>query len=374
MTRASIQTPLVEGFPQPTTAVSSIDGGLAYRGFTIEDLVEHSNFLETAYLVVQGELPSQEQFADMQALISEASFLDEDLALWIERLPLNASGIDALRTSISLFALSDVYEEETCTEEVWHTLIRVLAQAPLMIAAKHRVGRGWDLAEFRDDLSYAGNLLYGLTDKEPTPLAERALDAFLVLSAEHELNPSTFAARVAASTRTDFLSAVIAGMCVLKGIWHGGPGRQVIDILEAVEVPGAALPIVTSVLKNFERMPGFWHRVYRTSDPRSEIILPFCRELSEEAGYTSMEAVSSAIEAAVWDLQQILPSFDWPAARLLHYLGLDSDLFVPLFAIGRSVGWAAHFLEQQKIPQPIRLRANYTGRTKCPYVPLSERG
>ena len=374
MTRASVPIPVRDGFPEPLTAISSIDDGLSYRGYSAEELVEHSTFLETAFLVVNGELPSLEQFADMQAVLSEGSVLDGDIARWIERLPLNAPAIDALRTGISLLALSDVYEEELCSNEVWDTFQRLLAQMPLMIAARHRISRGLELTEYREDLSYAGNLLWGLTDREPTPLAERALDAFLILSAEHELTPSTFTARVVASTRSDYLSAAIAGICAIKGVWHGGPGRQVIDILEAVEIPGAASSIVAAVLKKFERLPGFWHRVSRTSDPRSEIILPYCRELSTEVGMAGMESVATAIEAAVWDLQQILPSFDWPAARLLHYLGLDSDLFVPLFTIGRSVGWAAHFIEQQQSPQPIRLRATYVGRTNCPYVPLTERG
>ena len=223
-------------------------------------------------------------------------------------------------------------------------------------------------------MSYAGNLLWGLTNREPSPLAERALDAFLVLSAEHELTPSTYAARIVSSTRSDFLSAAIAGICAIKGVWHGGPGRQAIDILEAVEIPGAATSIVSAVLKQYERLPGFWHRVYRTSDPRSEILRPICRDVAAEVGMVRMEEVSAAIEAAVWDEQQILPSFDWPAARLLHYLGFDSDLFVPLFVISRSVGWAAHFIEQQQTAQPIRPRATYIGSAKREFLPLSERG
>lgn len=227
---------------------------------------------------------------------------------------------------------------------------------------------------FREDLSYAGNLLWSLTDREPTALAERAFDAFLILSAEHELTPSTYAARIVGSTRSDFLSAVIAGICTIKGIWHGGPGRQSIDILEAVEIPTAAASIVRAVLKQYERLPGFWHRVYQTSDPRSELLRPLCQDLAAEVGMMSMEDVAAAIESAVWDEQQILPSFDWPATRLLHYLDLDSDLFVPLFVVSRCVGWAAHFIEQQQSPQPIRPRAQYVGPVKRPFLPLSERG
>lgn len=374
MTYAAVPNSLRDESLKRETAITLIEGGLYYRGYPIDELVEQSNFLETTFLVVKGELPSQEQLADMQAVMTEAAVLDEDIAAWIERLPLNVPAIDVLRTGISLLALADAYEEELSVYDVWETLQRLLAQLPLMIATRQRVLHGLEPVEFREDLSYAGNLLWSLTDREPTPLAEQALDTFLILSAEHELTPSTYAARIVASTRSDFLSAVIAGICAAKGIWHGAPGRQSIDIIEAVEIPGAAPSIVHAVLKQYERLPGFWHRVYQVSDPRSELLRPICRDLAAEVGMMPMEDVAAAIETAVWDEQQILPSFDWPATRLLHYLGLDSDLFVPLFVLSRCVGWAAHFVEQQQIPQPIRPRAIYTGPAKRSFQPLSERG
>lgn len=374
MSHAGVPSSFKEGFLNGETAITSFEGGLFYRGYAIGELVEESNFLETAFLVVQGDLPSQEQVADMQAVLADSSVLEQDVESWIERLPLNVPVIDVLRTGICLLGLSDAYEEELSANDVWETLQRLLAQMPLMVAVRHRSSLGLESPAYRDDLSYAGNLLWYLTDQEPTPLAEKALDAFLILSAEHEWTPSTYVARIVGSTRSDFLSAVIAGICAVKGVWHGGPGRQAIDILEAVESPKAAASIVRAVLKQYERMPGFWHRVYRSSDPRSEIMRPLCRELAQAVGHVSMEDVADAIEAAVWEEQQILPSFDWPAARLLHYLGLDSDLFGPLFVISRTVGWAAHFIEQQQSTQPIRPRAGYIGLSERPFLPLSERG
>ena len=374
MSHAEVPTPSKEGFLNGETAITSFEGGLFYRGYAIGELVEQSNFLETTFLIVHGDLPSQEQLADMQAVVTESAVLERDIESWIERLPLNVPAIDVLRTGVCLLGLSDAYEEELSAQDVWDTLQRLLAQMPLMVAARHRISQGFEPTEYRDDLSYAGNLLWSLTNREPTALAERALDAFLVLSAEHEWAPSTYVARIVGSTRSDFLSAVIAGICTIKGVWHGGPGRQAIDILEAVEAPSAAASIVRAVLKQYERMPGFWHRVYTTSDPRSELLRPLCRQIAEATGQLPMEDVADAIEAAVWEEQQILPSFDWPAARLLHYLGLDADLFGPLFVISRTVGWAAHFIEQQQTPQPIRPRAGYVGMAERPFLPLSERG
>jgi 2-methylcitrate synthase len=356
------------------TSIASLDGGLRYRGYAIEELVEQSNFLEVASLLVHGNLPTHEQLADMQATLSEASVLEPDLLAWLERIPLNAPPIDVLRTAVHLIALADAYDDESHPAAVWDSLQRLLAQLPLVIAARNRLSHGLELLEARDDLSYAGNLLWLLNGREPSPTAERACNAFLILSAEHEFSPSTYVARIVASTRSDFHSAIIAGLCAIKGVWHGGPGRQIIDILQAVGRPESAASIVRAVLQQYERLPGFWHRVYRTSDPRAELLTPFCRELTEEHIRPNLEDVAAAIEAAVWDEQHILPSLDWPAARLLHYLGLDADLFVPLFTISRMVGWAAHYIEQQQSPQTIRPRGTYAGPPGREFESLDERG
>lgn len=362
------------GLPVPATAIAAIDHGLRYRGYAIEELVEQSNFLEVAYLIVRGDLPNQEQLADLQAILTEASVPEPDLLAWIERIPLNASAVDVLRTAVSLIALDEGHDEDYSPTSAWEIVQRLMAQLPVLLATRYRQTRGEEPVESRDDLSYAGNLLWLLTGSEPTPVAERALDAMLILTAEHEFAPSTCAARVIASTRADFHSAVIGGMCAIKGAWHGGPGRQIIDILEAVARPEAAATIVRAVLEQYERIPGFWHRVYRTSDPRAELLLPHCRSVAEESGRAGLEQVASSIEAAVWDEQQILPSLDWPAARLLHYLRLDADLFVPIFAISRMVSWAAHYIEQQQSSHPIRPRGTYSGPPDRSFEALEERG
>lgn len=362
------------GMPFSETSVSSIGDGLRYRGYAIEELVDQSNFLEVAFLVVHGDLPSHEQLADLQAILTEASILEPDLLAWVERIPLNASAIDVLRTGVSLIALADSHEDESNPAIVWDFTQRLLAQLPYLIAARHRIARGEKLLDSRDDLSYAGNLLWLLTGREPTAAAERACDALLILTAEHEFAPSTCAARIVASTRSDFHSAVIAGMSAIKGAWHGGPGRQIIDILEAVGRPESARLIVRAVLEQYERIPGFWHRVYRTSDPRAELLAPFCRKVAEEKGRLRSEDIAQAVESAVWDEQQILPSLDWPAARLLHYLDLDADLFVPIFVTSRMISWAAHYIEQQQSPQPIRPRGTYAGAPNRTFETLDERG
>ncbi len=362
------------GLPVPATAISAIDHGLRYRGYAIEELVEQSNFLEVAFLVIRGELPSQEQLADLQAVLTEASVPEPDLLSWIEQIPLNASAIDVLRTAVSLIALSENLDDDASPAAAWEIIQRLMAQLPVLLATRFRHTRGKEVIESRDDLSYAGNLLWMLTGREPTAMADRALDALLILTAEHEFAPSTCAVRVIASTRADFYSAVIGGMCAIKGVWHGGPGRQIIDILEAVGRPEAARAIVRAVLEQYERIPGFWHRVYRTSDPRAELLTPFCRKVADEFGRSGLEQVSSAVEAAVWDEQQILPSLDWPAARLLHYLDLDADLFVPIFAISRMVSWAAHYIEQQQSTHPIRPRGTYSGPADRSFEALEERG
>jgi citrate synthase len=374
MTEETIPLASEHGLPVPETAIASIDGGLRFRGYAIDDLVDQSNFPEVAFLVIRGELPSHEQLADLQAILTEASVLEPDLLAWIERIPLNASAIDVLRTAVSLIALSECHDDDSSPGGAWDAVQRLLAQLPVLVAARYRLARGQTVLETRDDLSYAGNLLWLFTGREPTSTAERAFDALLILTAEHEFAPSTCAARVVASTRADFYSAVIGGMCAIKGAWHGGPGRQIIDILEAVARPEAAGTIVRAVLEQYERIPGFWHRVYRTSDPRAELLAPFCQKVADESGRQQTEQVAMAIEAAVWEEQQILPSLDWSAARVLHYMNLDADLFVPIFTISRMVSWAAHYIEQQQSPQPIRPRGTYVGPPDRQFLPLGERG
>lgn len=374
MTQDSLPIADANGIPFPETSIAAIDGGLRYRGYAIEELVENSNFPEVAFLIIRGELPSREQLADLQAVLSEAAALEPDLQAWIEQIPLNAPTIDVLRTAVSLIALDECHEDDATPEAAWDAVQRLLAQLPVLVAARYRLTHGGDLLPPRDDLSYAGNLLWLLTGHEPSSIAERATDALLILTAEHEFAPSTCAARVVASTRADFHSAVLAGMCAIKGVWHGGPGRQIIDILEAVSQPESAKTIVKAVLEQYERIPGFWHRVYRTSDPRAEILAPICRAVAESSGNEELEKVAVAIEGAVWDEQQILPSLDWPAARLLYYLGLDADLFVPIFVISRMVSWAAHYIEQLQMPQPIRPRGHYAGPPSRPFESLEERG
>jgi citrate synthase len=281
--------------------------------------------------------------------------------------------IDVMRTAVSVIASSECLDDDVSPMAAWDVVQRLLAQLPILVATRYRLSRGMDVVESRDDLGFAGNLLWLLTHQEPDPMAERSLDALLILSAEHEFAPSTCAARIVASTRADFYSAVIAGICAVKGAWHGGPGHQVIDILEAVARPEAAQAIVKAVLEQYERIPGFWHRVYRTSDPRAELLAPFCRNVADRRNRADMEQIAAAVESAVWEEQQILPSLDWPAARLLHYLDLDADLFVPIFVIGRIVSWAAHYIEQQQLPQPIRPRGTYAGPANRSFEPLDER-
>lgn len=362
------------GLPISETGIAAIDGALSYRGYPVEELVEDSTFAEVAFLLVRGELPTHEQFADFQALLTEASDLEPDLFAWMEQIPLNATAIDVLRSSVGLLAMSEFEDDESTWGTTWDAVQRLLAQLPVLLAARYRFTRGLSRMDARDDLSYAGNLLWMLTGTDPVPVAERALDALLILSAEHEFAPSTCVARIVASTRADFHSAVIAALSAIKGAWHGGPGRQIIDIVEAVGRPEAAPTIVHAVLEQYERIPGFWHRVYRSSDPRAEMLAPHCRRVADEFNFVAMEQVAAAVESAVWDEQQILPSLDWASARLLHYLNLDADLFVPIFAISRMVSWAAHFIEQQQSPQPIRPRGIYTGPSQRPFVSLHERG
>lgn len=356
------------------TAISSLDDGLSFRGYAIEELAAQAHFLEVACLLVRGELPSEEQLADLQAVLNDRAHIDPSVMKWLGTIPLSVPTVDVLRTAISLFSHDDRHAEGHLSTQVFPIFQRLLAQLPVVVAARHRLAQKKRLIEPRDDLSYAGNLLWMLGGADPSPIAERAVDVLLLLASEHEFTPSTFAVRMVASTRSDLYSAIIAGISAFKGQWHGGAGQQILQTLFAVkEAPQASTWVAQAVQKQ-GRIPGFWHRVYLEDDPRAAILKQHCVAVAEETGHSRWEEVAASIEAAVHQEQGVTPSVDWPAARLLFYLGLDSDQFIPMFVLSRLTGWTAHFLEQLQEPLPIRPRSRYIGPARRVFLPISERG
>ena len=366
--------PGLEGVIAGETAICSIVDGLSYRGYSIEELARDARFIEVAYLLLEGELPNQEQLADFQSILVESGELPPSVTDLIASIPLHVSAMDVLRTGISAISHFDPQLDDNSREANVAKTLRLLAQIPQLIAARHRLSQGKTPLKPNYELSFSANLLYMLTGKEPPASHERAMEVSLILYAEHEFNASTFTARVVTSTMSDLYSSIAAAVGALKGPLHGGANERVMEVLEEVGSAGRAESWVRDALANKQRIMGFGHRVYKTGDPRAVILKQYCAELAEETGQTELEEIANTIENIVVAEKSLPPNLDWPSARLYHYMGLDVELYTPLFVVSRVLGWAAHVIEQTENNRLIRPRSKYNGPKKREFTPLQKRG
>ena len=281
--------------------------------------------------------------------------------------------MDVLRTGVSALAHFDAQADENTTSASIAKTIRLLAQIPVLIAARHRLRHGLPLLQSDPELSFAANLLYLITGKVPSAVEERAMDVSLILYAEHEFNASTFTARVVTSTMADLHSAIVAAIGALKGPLHGGANERALEVLEEVGSPSNAESWVRQALATKRKIMGFGHRVYKDGDPRAVILRDYCRELAQRQRDDSLEQIADTLERVVREEKKLPPNLDWPSARLYKYLGLEVDLYTPLFVASRVVGWAAHVIEQAENNRLIRPRSKYVGPAPRAYVPLEER-
>jgi citrate synthase len=366
--------PGLEGVIAGETNISTVETGLTYRGYSIEALADQASFLEVAYLLLHGELPTQEFLADFQSVIAEASEIPKPVLDLLEAIPLHVGSMDVLRTAVSALSHFDPQVDDNTRDGALGKATRLLAQIPLLIAARHRIQAGLPILDPNPELSFAGNLLSLITGQLPTADEERAMDVSLILYAEHEFNASTFTARVVTSTMSDLHSAVTAAIGALKGPLHGGANERVMEVLEEVGSPENAERWVRNALAQKRRIMGFGHRVYKTGDPRARILKHYCRELAEAAGGQDLEIIADTIEDIIRDEKGLPPNLDWPSARLYHYMGLAVELYTPLFVASRITGWCAHIIEQADNNRLIRPRSRYAGPKRREFVPLAQRG
>ena len=369
-----IYSPGLEGVVAGETAVSTITGGLSYRGYSIEELAAHATFEEVAYLLLYGDLPNGTQLVAMkQRLATAAQQVPSEIIQFLRKIPNGASGMDILRTGCSALAHWDPDVGDNSREANQRKAERLLAQLPVIMAARHRLVQGKEPLTRDPKLSLAGATLAMLFRQPPTPRATRALDVSLILYAEHEFNASTFTARVVCSTLADLHSAITAAIGALKGPLHGGANERVLEVLQSVGSKDKAEQWVRDALARKERIMGFGHRVYKDGDPRAAYLKPLCAELAAEVGKTDMEEMADVIERIVREEKKLPPNADWPSARLYHYLNLEVDLFTPLFVVSRVAGWSAHVIEQLDNNRLIRPRSRYTGAERRPWVALESR-
>ena len=341
--------------------------GLTYRGYSIEDLAEHVSFEETAHLLLYGKLPTAIELDQYRARLVGMRDLPEPLRAVLEQLPASAHPMDVLRTGCSTLGC---LEPEVSFEDQHRIADRLLALFPGMLLYWHHFHCDGQRIDGRtEEDSIAGHYLSLLHGRPPSALHRRAMDVSLTLYAEHEFNASTFAARVAASTLSDFHSTVTAAIGTLRGPLHGGANEAAMELIDRFRTPDEAEEGVLEALGRKEKIMGFGHRVYRDCDPRSDIIKAWSRKLADAAGDRRLYPVSERIETVMRREKKLFPNLDFYAATAYHFLGIPTAMFTPIFVMSRTAGWAAHVIEQRGDNRLIRPTAEYIGPETRPWSP-----
>src|ERR1700690_4105162 len=368
----------LEGVVATTSSICYIDGEqgvLAYRGIDIHELADNSTFEETCYLLWSGRLPSRTELKEIRNRLAEERKLDPAIINLLRSAPKHVVAMDVLRTAVSALSFYDAEEKNNDHEANIHKAIRLTSQIAMIVAAYDRIRKGKPVVEPDRSLSHAANFLLMLNGTKPSETAERALDIALILHADHELNASTFAARVTAATLSDMPSAIVSAIGTLKGPLHGGANEAVFKILKEIDANGAdPVEYVKGLLAQKKKIPGFGHRVYHTEDPRATHLRQMSRDLGHSSGDPRWFEYSQKIEEFVNADKQLNANVDFYSASTYQTLGIDVDLFTPIFAVSRVGGWTAHVIEQLDDNRLIRPRADYIGPTyPQKYVPIEKR-
>jgi citrate synthase len=368
----------LEGVVATTSKICYIDGEegvLAYRGIDIHELADHSTFEETCYLLWNGSLPTKSQLKELHQRLAAERKLDPAIIQMLRSLPKGAMPMDVLRTAVSALGLYDPEEKKGDHAANVSKSIRLTSQIAMIVAAYDRLRKGKDVVKPDASLSHSANFLLLLNGEPPSKTAERALDIALILHADHELNASTFAARVTAATLSDMHSAITSAIGALKGPLHGGANEAVFHILEDIDARNAdPVEYVRGLLAQKKKISGFGHRVYHTEDPRATHLRKMSEDLCKSSGQPKWFDMSRKIEQFIKAEKKLNANVDFYSASTYHVLGIDVDLFTPIFAVSRISGWSAHVIEQLDDNRLIRPRADYIGPAYPQHwVPIEKR-
>jgi citrate synthase len=372
--------PGLEGIPAAQSSISFVDGQqgiLEYRGIRIEELAEKSTFLETAYLLIWGALPTQEELAEFETEIRYHRRIKYRIRDMMKCFPETGHPMDALQASAA--ALGLFYSRRALDNPAYirKAVVRLLAKIPTMVAAFQLMRKGNDPVQPRDDLGYAANFLYMLNEREPDPFAAKVFDACLTLHAEQTMNASTFSARVTASTLTDPYAVVASAVGTLAGPLHGGANEEVIEMLEEIGSVENVRPYLEELFRTKAKIMGFGHRVYKVKDPRATILQGLAEQLFAKYGDDQHYDIAVELEKAIEEKlghKGIYPNVDFYSGLVYRKLGIPTDLFTPIFAIARVAGWLAHWKEQLGENRIFRPTQIYTGDHQVDYIPITERG
>src|SRR5438874_8067708 len=368
----------LEGIIATISSICYIDGDqgvLAYRGIYIHELADHSNFEETCSLLWNGALPRDKELRELRERLAGERKLDPAIIDFLRSAPKNALPMDVLRTAVSALGLYDSDKANNDHDANVNKAIRLTSQISMIVAAYDRIRKGKSVVEADRSLSHSANFLLMLNGTPPSATAERALDIALILHADHELNASTFAARVTAATLSDMHSAITSAIGALKGPLHGGANEAVFHILEKIDSSGAdPVEYVRGMLAQKKKISGFGHRVYHTEDPRATHLRKMSEDLGRSSGEPKWFEMSRKIEQFVKAEKKLNANVDLYSASTYHVLGIDVDLFTRIFAVSRISGWSAHVIEQLDDNRLIRPRADYIGPAYPQHwVPIEKR-
>jgi citrate synthase len=371
--------PGLEGIPAAQSSISYVDGQkgiLEYRGIRIEELAEKSTFLETAYLLIWGELPSKEKLEAFEHEVRYHRRIKYRIRDMMKCFPESGHPMDALQASAAalglFYSLRDLHNPAYIRESV----VRLIATIPTMVAAFQLMRKGNDPVRPRDDLDYSSNFLYMLDEREPDPLMARIFDICLILQVEHTMNASTFSARVTASTLTDPYAVVASAVGTLGGPLHGGANEEVIQMLEKIGSVENVRPYIEHCLETKSKIMGFGHRVYKVKDPRAIILQGLAEQLFEKFGHDKFYDIALEMEQVVGEKlgsKGIYPNIDFYSGLVYRKMGIPTDLFTPIFAIARVAGWLAHWKEQLEENRIFRPTQVYNGLHEVTYTPIEER-
>jgi len=371
--------PGLAGVPAAKSAISSLDGQrgiLKYRGYAIQELAEKSNFTETAWLVIEGNLPTRAEFEKFDSDLRQRRRVSFRLRDILMSLPATGHPMEALQAGVAAFGM--FYPKNIHDPQLnYESGVRLIAKLPTIVAANHRIRNGDDPVLPEDHLDHAANFLYMLTGEEPDPLVAKIFDVCLVLHAEHTINASTFSAMVTASTLADPYTVISSAIGTLSGPLHGGANERVLETLREIGSVKNVRPYIEKKIRNKEVIMGMGHREYKTMDPRATILKDLCKQLFGKLGSTPLYDIAEEVEKVMAEAvgpKGVWPNVDFYSGIVYDKMGIPVDLFTPVFAIARVAGWVAHWREQIADNRILRPTQIYVGEPDRDYVPMEKRG
>jgi 2-methylcitrate synthase len=366
----------LEGVVVDTTAVSQVTSetsSLIYRGYPVQQLAEHCNFEEVAYLVLNGELPNRQQLEQFTQQERSQRVVDAKLIDFMRQFPSKAHPMDVIQTAISWLGMADPTTADTSAPAQMKQAINLLAKSPTIVAAAFRIRKGEQPISPRTDVSYSENFFHMCFGKIPQPQVVKAFDVSMILYAEHSFNASTFTARVITSTLSDLYSSITGAVGALKGPLHGGANEEVMHMLKEISEPAKARQWVLDALVSKRKIMGFGHRVYKHGDSRAPTMQKYGLQMAQVTGDTRWHDISAEVEKTMIEQKKIYPNLDFPAGPIYYLMGFDIDFFTPFFAMARIAGWSAHIIEQNASNRLIRPLSQYTGQAERKVVPMAQR-